>query len=168
MMTVVAKVIIFRAPEFRERRKLRYDWRGIVTGNLANVVFSFLLLLRSVIENRGAILRAIVWSLAVHSGWIVLREKDFEQFLIADLRGIECDIYRFRIARRAGTDKLIGWIWLGAPAITRLGILHPFDFEEDFLGMPKATHREGGVLRSRIRIHSDEFRSIAFGRAGDG
>ena len=64
-------------------------------------------LLGAVVEDRRAILRADVPPLAVQGRGVVDREKDVQQVVERDDRGIEGDLQDFGVAGRPGADLLV-------------------------------------------------------------
>lgn len=70
-----------------------------------------------VIENRGAVLRADVGSLAIERGGIVVLKKRGDEFAIGNLSGVEFDFDGFGVAGRAGADVFVGGIFFRAAGV---------------------------------------------------
>src|SRR5579864_6604309 len=100
MMFEIVLVIILGGIKRLQRNdasddRLRVDFSGV---ELGDVGFGDFLLLGSSVENRRAILRAVVGALAVEFRGIVAHgEKDQENLAVGDLRGIEDDFDGFGV-----------------------------------------------------------------------
>ena len=87
-------------------------------------------------------MRADVIALAIELGWVVRREEDVEQVVVAELRIVEGDADRFGMAGIAAADLLVGWVRDRSAGIAALDLLDPDDIEEHGLGAPEAPARE--------------------------
>src|SRR5437660_7067765 len=75
-------------------------------------------------ENRRAVLRAEVWSLAVHLRGVVSLPKHIKQLFVAHFRGIESHLHDFRMSRFIRADVFVGRILRFPAAVPHCGIKH--------------------------------------------
>lgn len=80
-----------------------------------------------VIENRRAILVAIIAKLAVRFRRIDVVPKDRQQRLVADLLGVVNDLHRFDVAGAAGGNLLVRRVFHPATDVARGGRDHPVE-----------------------------------------
>src|SRR5580693_9566951 len=108
-------------------------------------------------ENRGAVLRAEVRSLAVHLRGIVCLPEHVEQFFVTHLRGIKRDLYHFRVAGFIGAHVLVGRILRMPAAVAYGGINHSRNALERRLHTPEAA---GAKCRNLAHGSSPRFKTL--------
>src|SRR6266478_3752099 len=75
-------------------------------------------------ENRGAVLRAEVWSLAVHLRWVVSLPEGFQQLFISDFRRIKTYLHDFRMPRFIRANIFVSGIRHLSAAVAYCGVDH--------------------------------------------
>src|SRR5882724_1643205 len=95
-------------------------------------------------ENRGAILRAEVWPLAIDLGGIVNLPEGVEQLVVADFGRVEGDLHNFGVAGFVGAHVFVSWIGSVAAGIAYGGVDHAGDFLEGSFDAPEASGPESG------------------------
>ena len=81
--------------------------------------------------------------LAVESGWVVEFEKDVQQLLQREDRGIESNLDGFRMAGVPFTNLVIGWVLDVTVGVAANDGLDAFDALEDDFRAPEASRTEG-------------------------
>src|SRR5262249_59099346 len=102
-----------------------------------------------VIEDRGAVLVAHVAELPVLRERIDVVPENIEKLVVAHLRGVKGDLYRFGMPGAAVRHLLVGGIGGAAAGIARRGAAHALDLVEIGLHAPEAPAGEGGERTSR-------------------
>lgn len=109
---------------------------------LVELVFEILcnFLLRIVFkENSRTILRSLVVPLFVKGRRVVRFPMDFKKFCKRNNFGIKLDLNYFRVARGAGTDLFVSWVFNGSTGISGDDRLDTLDSLEDGLGAPETS-----------------------------
>ena len=107
-------------------------------------------------ENCRAILGSRVRSLAVQLRRIMSHgEIDLQDAAVTDLAGIEGDLHRFSMVRRAAAHPLVVRRLLVAAAVARDGVADALDMLKHALHAPEAAAGEHGDLRARRRGRVD-------------
>src|SRR5439155_11013533 len=96
------------------------------------------LLLRRVIEDGRAVLRADVPTLTVQRGRVVNREEDVEQVVERYDGGVEGDLDDLGVARGAGADFLVRRVRDAPAGVARLHLLDALQILEGRLEAPEA------------------------------
>src|SRR4051812_12581576 len=96
------------------------------------------------IENHRPILRSDVRSLPIERGWIVVRPKNIQKLLIADLSRIEFRLHHLCMPGLIGTDILITGFFFAPTGITDRRCGDAFEITKCLLYSPKAASAEGG------------------------
>ena len=91
------------------------------------------------IKNRGAILRPNVRALAIQRRWIVVRPKNIEKIVVADLRWVEFNLNNFRVAGFIRANVFISWVLFRSARVAHRGRSYAFQFSERFFHAPKTS-----------------------------
>src|SRR6266568_5735518 len=114
---------------------------------LRHVRLGFTLLLVVAVENRGAILRAVVGPLTVQlRGVVGHREEDLHQLAVRDLRRIEYDLHGLGVSRTATADFFVRGRRRASSSVAgrhAKDALHAFEYGFD---APEAAARKNGDL----------------------
>src|SRR5207253_4535558 len=89
-------------------------------------------------EDCRAVLRAEVWSLAVHLRRLVRVPEDVEQMFVTYFRGIKRYLHDFRMSRFIRADILVGRIGRLAATVPHCGINHSWHALKSRLHAPEA------------------------------
>ncbi len=144
----VALMVFFRAIKFRGRLNLRHD-RPAKTSALVDLFFRCLrrcLLRGRMIEDHGAILRSDVWPLVIQSGRIVVRPKNIEKFIVANLRWIEFNFDNFGVSRLVRANVLVSRVLLRSAGVTHRCRSYAFQFAKSFFYAPEAARAKCRLL----------------------
>src|SRR5258708_20469200 len=117
------------------------------------------LLLGIVKEDRRAVLRADVRSLAIRGRGIVILPEDPQQVLVGGALGVVLHLHRLPLAGAAGPHVLIGGVRHAAPRVSDRGRQHAGHGAERRLDSPEAARRK----RRRVLVHG--CRSLPFCRS---
>src|ERR1700722_8612039 len=137
----IALVVFLGAPERAGRRDFRGDGAAQLAPGFEGLLGLFRrgFLLRRMKKYRGAILRAIIGSLAVHLRRIVDGPENVQQFVVADLLGIKRDLHDFGMAGRVRTDFLVIGILRASAAIADHGVQNARDAAKRGFDAPKTS-----------------------------
>src|SRR5215813_8326225 len=116
-------------------------------------------LLRRVIEDRGAILRADIGALTIQSRRIVDRKEDFEQFLERDHLRIELDLHDLGVACFSRAYLFIRRIGHSAARIARNDFLDAAQIVVDRFQAPETSPRQcrDFILPGRVHLFFPSF-----------
>ena len=144
----VLLVIIFRPPKCPGRNDLGDDGsaKRVTLGQPLFHGDGRLLLLRGVIKDDRAILRADVGALAVARGRVVVLPKNFEQLLVADPARIVLDLDHLGMAGAVGAHVMVAGVFQVSPLVTHGGRRHPFQLAKRRLHAPKTPAAEGSFF----------------------
>src|SRR5206468_2062760 len=122
----VLLVILFGPIECACRSNLRRDGPFEFAGGFERRprLLGSYFLFRRMEENRRAVLRAEVWSLAVCLRGIVSLPKNVEQLFVTHFRRIERHLHDFRVASFIGADIFVGRILRLPAAVPHCRINH--------------------------------------------
>src|SRR5205807_736501 len=112
-------------------------------------------------EDRGAVLVAHVWALAVQRGRVMHVPERVEQLLVRHLRGVVRDFHRLGVASAAHAHLLVGGVVDDASLVTRDGLDDSRHLVEKMLDAPEAPAGESRFLHCSLQ-HSptpDDSRS---------
>src|SRR5947209_6871863 len=98
------------------------------------------------VENRGAILRAIIRPLPIASRRIVVLPKHVEQVVIGDLGRIVLDLHNLRVAGPVGADVLVRRIFQRSAGVTDGRVCYAFDLAKRRFDAPETTGTESGFF----------------------
>src|SRR5579872_6126594 len=101
-------------------------------------------------ENRRTVLRAYIRSLTIQSCWIVNTPKEVQQFVIANLRWIECHLHHLGMAGFIGTNILISWILLVTAKVSHSGIGYARQLAKGRLDTPKTSCSKSCEFHKRL------------------
>src|SRR5579862_3990090 len=146
-------MVVFRPPKGRERldcgdnRVAPYTLGGYLLDRLLRLLF----LLGVAIKDDRPIIRALIRSLAIKSGWVPYGQEHPQELAVGNDFGIVGDIDRFRVARAARLDIIIAWVWLSAAGVARVDLLHATKLLKDRFHAPEASGCECGPLHAGWR-----------------
>ena len=98
------------------------------------------------IKNHGAILRPNVRALAIQRRRIVVRPKNIEKVVVADLRWVEFNLDGFRVAGFIRANVFISWVLFRSAGVTDRSRSYAFQFPESFFHAPKTSRAERRFL----------------------
>ena len=98
------------------------------------------------IKNHGAILRPNVRALAIQRRRIVVRPKNIEKVIVADLRWVEFNLDSFRVASFIRANVFISWVLFRSARVTHRGRSYACQFPESFFHTPKTSGAERRFL----------------------
>ncbi len=148
----VLLMILFGAPELAGGDDLGHNRLGKLRLSRFARRASFHQLLRRVVENGRAVLRAHIGTLPVERGRVVIAPEDIEQVVIADYMRVEGDLDNFCMACAIGADVFIGWIFCVPAHVADLGRLHSSQAAKRSLHAPKAAGTKTGL--AELRLHT--------------
>src|ERR1035437_1066528 len=104
------------------------------------------LLLRRFVEDRRAVLRALVAALPIERGGIVDREEHVEQVSVAHDLGVERDADNLGVSRRAAADLLVRGARAGSAGVPALHGPNTLELEVHGFETPEAPAGERGLF----------------------
>src|SRR5882762_1851539 len=99
------------------------------------------------IEDHRTILRSDIRSLSIQGRGIVVRPKNIEQLIVADLRRIELNLHDFRVTGLVAANILVARIFLVATGIPDRSRSHAFEFSKSLFHTPKTARAKCRFLR---------------------
>ena len=144
----ITLVIFFGAPE-------RWSWLDLCNDRAIKPAAFFesffriqsgSLLLRRVIKNYRAILRADIGALSIQRGGIMIRPENIQELIVADLRWIEFNVHHFGMPGLIGANILICRIILRPPPTPDAGRQNTFYIAERSFDTTETSRTECGFL----------------------
>src|SRR5579862_9368475 len=132
-------VIVLGGMELNRWHDLGHD-RLLEASRLFQLLFrkpGFAFLLRSVKEDRRAVLRSIIRTLAVELGGIVVLPEHFEQFLVGELGGVVVHFDRLCVAGAVAAHILVGRIGEVPAGVPHPGCRDPWQLAESGFYSPE-------------------------------
>ena len=114
-----------------------------------------LLLLDAVKEDRRAVLRSDVGTLAVERRRIVTIPKQVEQAIVVDDGRVELNPHGLGVAGRTGANLLVGWVLDSAAGVADRRCADPFELTKGGFDTPKTAGGERGLLHCEGPRRSD-------------
>src|SRR5580658_6807786 len=102
-------------------------------------------LLRRVVKNHRAVLRADVGPLAVRRGGVVARPEKLVQLFVARFLGIELDMHGLGVTGAAGANVFVSRTFKRPAHVTDGGFAHAGEPAESSLDAPKTASAERGL-----------------------
>ena len=103
------------------------------------------------IKNHRAILRSHIGALPVQGGRVMVRPKNIQKFVIADLRRIELHLHHLGVRSLIRTNILIRRILFPSACITDGRGQDALQIAESFFHSPETTCAECGFLRLHVK-----------------
>src|SRR5580700_10630285 len=90
-------------------------------------------------KDRGAILLAVIGTLAVHLRRVVDGPENIEQLIVAELLGIKRDLDDFGMAGRIGADVLVAGVFRASAAVADRGVQNAWDAAKRGFNTPETS-----------------------------
>lgn len=116
------------------------------------------LLVGSVVEDGGTVLRADIGTLTVGGGGVVDGEEDVEQVRVADNDRVKADLDGLGVTGEPGAHLLIGGIGAISSGVAGNDAADAFDALVNCLQTPEAAAGKGSLLKFSVCVHDSIIR----------